>query len=71
MKKPYLKYEPRLRQIAFLDLIGQLGIAFSGNEYRREVLKDYSTSTKIRRPKDLPADSLNYNVVYAFLDEKH
>ena len=68
MKKLDLKHEHRLRRVTFLDWIVQLEIAFSSNEYTREVLKDYSTTTKIRRPKDLLADSLIYTVVYAFLD---
>ena len=69
MKKLDLKHEPRLRRIAFLDWIGQLEIAFSSNEYTREVLKDYSTTTKIRRPTDPLADCLVYTVIYAFIDK--
>jgi len=69
MKKLDLKHEPRLRRVAFLDWIGQLEIAFSSNEYTREVLKDYSTTTKIRRPSDPLADCLIYTVIYAFIDK--
>ena len=53
MKKLDLKHEPRHRGVTSLDWIGQLEIAFSSNEYTREVLKDYSTNTKIRRHKTL------------------
>ena len=69
MKKLDLKHEPRLRRIAFLDWIGQLEIAFSSNEYTRDVLRDYSTILKIRRPVDPLADSLIYTVIYAFLEK--
>ena len=55
--------------ITLLDWIGQLEIAFSSNEYTREVLRDYSTTSKIRRPEDPLADSLIYTVIYAFLDK--
>ena len=58
MKKLDLKHEPTLRRVTFLDWIGQLKIAFSSDEYTIEVLEDYSTTTKIRIPKDLLADSL-------------
>ena len=34
------------------------------------MLRDYSTTTKIRIPKDLLADSLVYTVAYTFLDKK-
>ena len=44
-------------------------IAFSSNEYTRVVLKDYSTTSKVRRPEDHLADSLIYTVIYAFLDK--
>ena len=44
MKKLDLKHEPRLRRKSFLDWIGQLEIAFSSNEYTRDILKDYSTT---------------------------
>ena len=69
MKKLDLKHEPRLRRIAFLDWMGKLEIAFSSNEYRREVLRDYSITSKTRRPEDHLADSFIYTVIYAFLDK--
>ena len=69
MKKLDQKHEPRLRRIAFLDWTGQLKIACSSNEYTRDVLKDYSTTSKIRRPEEPLADSLVCTVIYAFLDK--
>ncbi len=58
-----------MRRVAFLDWIGRLEIAFSSNEYTRGVLKDYSTTTKIRRPIDPVVDNLIYTVMYAFIDK--
>ena len=72
MKKLDLKNERRLRRIAYLDWIGQLSeIAFSSNVYTREVLKNYSTSTKIRRPTGIILLILwSTLIIYAFLDKK-
>ena len=67
MKKLDLKHEPRQRRILFLDWIGQLEIAFSGNEYTRNILKDYSTNKKIHRPKEPLTDLLIDTVSYTFL----
>ena len=69
MKKLDLKYEPRLRIIAFLEWISQLEIAFSSNKYTIKVLQDYSTKNKIHQIKSKLADSLVYTVAYAFMDK--
>ena len=46
----------------------ELEIAYYSNEYTRKVLRDYSTTSKIRRPEDPLTDSLIFTVIYAFLD---
>ena len=46
-----------------------LEIAYSSNEYTRNVLRDYLTTNKIPKPKDPIVDSLTHTVAYAFLDK--
>ena len=69
MKKLDLNQKPRQRRIAFLELIGQLEIAFSSNKYTKNVLKDYSTKNKIHRSDNELVDILIYAVAYTFMDK--
>ena len=70
MKKLDLKYEPRLRRRIFLNRIDQLEMALSSNKYTRDVLQDYPTSTKIKRPKDSLAIFFSSLISMLFLIKK-
>ena len=56
-KKLDLKHELRQRRIAFLEWIGQLEIAFSSNQYTKNILKDYSTKNKVHKTDDEQIDT--------------
>ena len=68
-KKLELKYEEGQRRIVVLQQFGQLNIALSSNEYTKNVLKDYSTKSKVHRTDDELVDTLVYTTTCAFINK--